>query len=79
MLQEPRNLKQIRNQQNAIRRSLLQSTNERISQQANDHLHTFLRAQRDSVSFLKTVAVTDQSHIAFAYTEKQLSDTEKFC
>ena len=50
-----------------------------ILQQANDRLHTFLRAKRDLVSFLKTVAVTDQSYIAFAYTEKQLSDIEKFC
>ena len=58
---------------------LLQSTNETIPQQANDHLHTLLRAQRDSVSFLKTVTVTDQSYIAFAFTEKPLSDIEKFC
>ena len=79
MSQEPRNLKQIRNRQSAVRKSLLQSTNEAIPQQANDHLHTLLRAQRDSVSFLKTVTVTDQSYIAFAYTEKQLSDIEKFC
>ena len=49
------------------------------TKQANDHLHTLLRAQRDSVSFLKTVIVTDQSYIVFAYTDKQLSDIEKFC
>ena len=79
MSQEPRKLKQIRNRQCVIRKSLLQSTNETIPQQANDHLHTLLRAQRDSVSFLKTVTVTDQSYIAFAYTEKQLSDFKKFC
>ena len=79
MSQEPRNLKQIRNRQSAIRNSLLQSTNKTIPQQANDYLHTLLWAQRDSVSFLKTVTVIDQSHIAFAYTEKQLSDIEKFC
>ena len=79
MLQEPRNLKQIRNRQSATRKSLLQSTNETISEQANDHLHTLLRAHRDSDSFLKTVMVTTQSYIAFAYTKKQLSDIEKFC
>ena len=79
MSQEPRNLKQIRNRQSAIRKSLLQSTNETIPQETNDHLHTLLRGQRDSVSFLKAVTVTDQSHIAFAYAEKQLSDIEKFC
>ena len=72
-------LKQIRNRQSAIRKSLLQSTAETIPQQANDHLHTLLRARRDSVSFLKTVTVTDQTYIVFAYTEKQLSDIEKFC
>ena len=33
----------------------------------------------DLVSFLKTVTVTDQSYIPFAYTEKQVSDIEKFC
>ena len=49
------------------------------TKQANDHLHTLLRAQRDSVFFLKTVIVTDQSYIVFAYTDKQLSDIEKFC
>ena len=79
MSQEPRNIKQIRNRQTAIRKSLLQNTNETIPQQANDHLYTLFRAQRGSVSFLKTVTVTDQSYIAFAYTEKQLSDIEKFC
>ena len=79
MLQEPRNLKQIRNRQIAIQKSLLRSTNETISQQANDHLHTLLQAQRDSVFFLKTVIMTDQSYIAFAYIEKQVSDIEKFC
>ena len=79
MSQEPRNLKQIRNRQSAIRKSLLQSTNGTISEQANDHPYTLLHAQRDSDSFLKTVTVTDQSYIAFAYTEKQLSDIEKFC
>ena len=67
MSQEPQNLKQIRNRQSAIRKSLLKSTNETIPQQANDHLHALLRAQRDSVSFLKTMTVTDQSYIAFAY------------
>ena len=71
--------RKIRNRQSTIRKSLLQSTNETVSQQANDHLHTLLWAQKDSVSFLKTVTVTDQSYIAFAYTEKQLSDIEKFC
>ena len=75
MSQEPR----IRKWQSPIRNSLLQSTNKTISQQANDHLHTLLRTQRDSVSFLKTVTVADQSYIAFAYTEKQLSDIDKFC
>ena len=77
--QEPRNLKQIRNRQSAIQKSLLQSTNETIPQKANDHLDTLLRAQRDSVSFLKTMTVTNQSYIAFAYKEKQLSGIEKFC
>ena len=38
-----------------------------------------LQAQRDSVFFLKTVIMTDQSYIAFAYTEKQVSDIEKSC
>ena len=52
---------------------------ETFPQQVNDHLHTLLWAQRDSVSFLKTVSVTDQSYIAFAYTDKQLSDVKKFC
>ena len=56
--QKPQNLKQIRNRQSAIRKSLLQSTNETISQLADDHLHTLLRAQRNSDSFLKTVTVT---------------------
>ena len=79
MSQEPRNLKQIWNRQIAIQKSLLRSTNETISQQANDHLHTLLQAQRDSVFFLKTVIMTDLSYIAFAYTEKQVSDIEKFC
>ena len=55
------------------------ATAKHSTQQANDHLHTLLRAQRDSVSFLKTVIVTDQSYIVFAYTDKQLSDIEKFC
>ena len=68
MSQEPRNLKQIRNRRSAIRKSLLQSTNKTIPQQSNDHLHTLLWAQRDSVSFLKTVTAIDQSYIAFAYT-----------
>ena len=79
ILKEPGNLKQIRNRQSAIRKLLLQSTNKTISQQANDHLHMLLRTQRDSDSFLKTVTVIDQLYIAFAYTEKQLSDIEKFC
>ena len=79
MSPEPRNLKQLRNRQIAIQKSLLRSTNETISQQANDHLHTLLQAQRDSVFFLKTVIMTDQSYTAFAYTEKQVSDIEKFC
>ena len=59
MSQKPRNLKHIRNRQSVIRKSLLESTNETISQQANDHLHAFMRDQRDSDSFLKTVAVTN--------------------
>ena len=59
MSQKPRNLKHIRNRQSVIRKSLLESINETISQQANDHLHAFMRAQRDSDSFLKTVAVTN--------------------
>ena len=71
MSQEPQKLK-IRNRQSAIRKSLLQSTNETISQQANGHLHTLLWAQRDSISFLKTVAVTDQWYIAFAYISNYL-------
>ena len=79
MSQEPQNLKEIRNQQSAIRKSLLQSTNKTISEQANDHLFMLLQAQKDSDSFLKTVTVTDHSNIPFAYTEKQLSDIEKFC
>ena len=54
-------------------------TNETVSQQANDHLYTLLLGQRDSVFFLKTVTVINQSHIAFASTEKQLSNIEKFC
>ena len=62
-----------------MRKLLLQSTNEAVLLQANDYLHTLLRGQRDSVYFLKTVAMTNQSHIAFASTEKQLSDIEKFC
>ena len=78
MSQEPRNLKQIRNRQSVIGKAL-QSTNKTIPQQANDYLHTLLWAQRDSVSFLKTVKEIHQSFIAFAYTEKQLSDIEKFC
>ena len=72
MSQKRWNLKQIRNRQSAIQKSLLQSTNETIPQQANNYLHTLLQAQRDLVSFLKTVTVTDQPYIAFAYTEKQL-------
>ena len=79
MSQEPRYSKPIRNRQNAIRKSLLQSTNETISQRANDHLHMLLGAQRDSDSFLKTVTVADQWYLAFSYTEKQLSDIENFC
>ena len=50
-----------------------------ISPQANYHLHTLLRASRDSDSFMETVTVTDQWYIAFEYTEKNLSNTEKFC
>ena len=65
MSQEPQNLKQIRNRQSAIRKSLLQNIYETIPQQDNDHLHTLLRAQRDSVSFFKTVTVIDQSYIAY--------------
>ena len=62
--QEPRNLKQIGNRQSPIRQSLLQSTYETISQQANDHFHTLLWAQRDFISFLKSVTVIDWSYIA---------------
>ena len=38
-----------------------------------------MHGQRDSDSFLKIMTVADQSYIAFAYAEKQLSDIEKFC
>ena len=79
MSQKPQNLKQMRNRQSAIRKSLLQSTNETISQLADDHLPSLLRAQGNSDSFLKTVTVTDHWYIAFTYIEKQLSDIEKFC
>ena len=52
--------------------------NETVLEQADDHFHNLLQAQRDSDSFLKNGTVTDQSDIAFPYTEKNLSDIEKF-
>ena len=43
MLDEPRNLKQIRNRQKEIRKSLLQTTNNTFLQVAGDQFHTLIQ------------------------------------
>ena len=43
MLDEPRNLKQIRNRQKEIRKSLLQTTNNTFSQVDGDQFHTLIQ------------------------------------
>ena len=71
--QEPRNLKQIQNRKNALNK-----TNKNNSPQS-DILEILLQAQRSPTSIVKTVTVTGESVIAFAYTKKQMIDIEQFC
>ena len=44
-----------------------------------DQLQALLLSQRAHDSLVKTVTVTGQSYITFAYTDKQINDIAKFC
>ena len=45
----------------------------------NDELVNLVVAQRNPGSFIKTVTITREHYLAFAYNEKQIQDIERFC
>ena len=45
----------------------------------NDELLKLVTAQRNAESLIKTVTITGEHYLVFAYAEKQIQDIEKFC
>ena len=45
----------------------------------NDELLKLVTAQRNPESLIKTVTITGEHYLVFAYAEKQIQDIEKFC
>ena len=70
----PCNVKQIQNRKHV---SNISST-ERDSD-GNDELLKLVVGQRNPKSLIETVRITGEHYFAFAYTEKQIQDIEKFC
>lgn len=71
---EPRNIKQIQNRKQTIKKG------DNVEEtRTNDELLNLIVAQRNPDCLIKTVTVTAESYFAFAYTEKQVQDVEKFC
>lgn len=70
---EPRNLKQIQNRKQAASKANVEDNG------GNDDLFKLIVAQRNPENLIKTVTVTGESYLAFAYTQNQIQDIEKFC
>ena len=73
MSKEPRNLKQIRKRQPNLKQK------SKTNYPEVDQLQALMLSQRDPDSLVKTVTVTGQSYITFAYTDKQINDIAKCC
>ena len=69
---EPRNIKQVRNRKAHIK--VLRNPNS-----ASTDLDRLILSQSDPNSPVRTVIVTKDCYMAFLYTDKILSDIEKFC
>ena len=70
----PRNMKQIRN-----RKLVSNISSTERDDDGNDELLKLVQAQRNPESLTKTVTVTGEHYLTFAYNEKQIQDIEKFC
>ena len=70
----PRNMKQIRN-----RKLVSNISSTERDDDGNDELLKLVQAQRNPESLTKTVTVTGEHYLTFAYNEKQIQDIDKFC
>lgn len=74
--EEPRNMKQIRNRLNLIRKEQISSQSQ--DGQVRDELSRLLIEQQNS-DVIKTISVSKSAYFVFLYTSRQMNDITKFC